>query len=87
MKLQRWDWNAFAGVATPASEDYMHELSYGDWCASEDVDKLEDNMDEAIRLLIEARHVCAYPDMNTGLLAEIDTLLKKMGKTNLPELH
>ena len=77
MKLQRWDWG----------EHHMYECSWGDWCASEDVAKLEDNIDEAIRLLIEARHVCAYPDMNTGLLVEIDTLLKKMGKTNLPELH
>ena len=86
MKLQRYDvWAAYDGDYG-VTFDYQEKGS-GRWCASEDVAKLEANMDEAIRLLIEARHVCAYPDMNTGLLAEIDTLLKKMGKTNLPELH
>lgn len=86
MKLQRYD------VWADHDEDYGVTLDYrekdsGRWCQSRDVGKLEANIDEAIRLLIEARHVCAYPDMNTGLLAEIDTLLKKMGKTNLPELY
>ena len=63
------------------------ETPFGDWVRWEDVTDLETNMDKAIRLLIEARHVCAHPDMNTGLLAEIDALLNKVGETNLPELH
>ena len=79
MELQRYEMGDYCSGYVPNDD--------GEVCMSYDVRKLEDNMDEAIRLLIEARHVCAYPDMNTGLLAEIDTLLKEIGKTNLPELH
>ena len=79
MELQRYEMGDYCSGYVPNDD--------GEVCMSYDVRKLEANMDETIRLLIEARHVCAYPDMNTGLLAEIDTLLKKMGKTNLPELH
>ena len=79
MELQRYEMGDYCSGYAPNDD--------GEVCMSYDVRKLEANMDEAIRLLIEARHVCAYPDMNTGLLAEIDTLLKKMGKTNLPELY
>lgn len=42
---------------------------------------------EAIELLKQARHVCAYPDLNTDLLAEIDDFLKRAGETSLPELY
>ena len=81
MKINRYD------LPIHPLEYNTPNMVFGNWCRAIDVAKLEANMDEAIRLLIEARHVCAYPDMNTGLLDEIDTLLKDMGKTNLPELH
>lgn len=38
MKLQRWDWD----------EHHMHECSWGDWCASEDVEKLELELERLI---------------------------------------
>ena len=79
MELQRYEMGDYCSGYVPNDD--------GEVCMSYDVRKLEDNMDEAIRLLIEARHVCAYPDMNTGLLAEIDTLLNKLVETNLPELY
>jgi hypothetical protein len=79
MELQRYEMGDYCSGYVPNDD--------GEVCMSYDVRKLEANMDETIRLLIEARHVCAYPDMNTGLLAEIDTLLKELGETNLPELY
>lgn len=41
MKLQRYDWG----------KDSMHELSYGDWCASNDVRKLEESHKELLEAL------------------------------------
>lgn len=77
MKLQRYDMSDFGYV--PCSD--------GDVCMSYDVQRLEESHAKMVELLKEARHVCAYPDMNTGLLAEIDTYLNKLGETELPELY
>ena len=79
MELQRWDLAPYA-MGWEKNDD-------GEVCMSYDVQRLEESHAKMVELLKEARHVCAYPDMNTVLLAEIDTLLKEMGETNLPELH
>lgn len=80
MKLQRYE---LAGTY----DDDVRPRSDGRWCESADVQRLEESHAKMVELLKEARHVCAYPDMNTGLLAEIDTHLNKLGETNLPELY
>lgn len=77
MKLQRYDMSDFGYV--PCSD--------GDVCMSYDVQRLEESHAKMVELLKEARHVCAYPDMSTGLLDEIDALLNKLGETELPELY
>lgn len=43
MKLERWEW----------SEDYPYQLPYGDWCASDDVEKLEESHAELLEALKE----------------------------------
>ena len=79
MELQRYEMGDYCSGYVPNDD--------GDVCMSYDVQRLEESHAKMVELLKEARHVCAYPDMNTGLLAEIDTLLNKLGETNLPELY
>ena len=79
MKLQRYEMGDYCSGYVPNDD--------GEVCMSYDVQRLEESHAKMVELLKEARHVCAYPDMNTGLLAEIDTLLNKLGETNLPELY
>ena len=79
MELQRYEMGDYCSGYVPNDD--------GEVCMSYDVQRLEESHTKMVELLKEARHVCAYPDMNTGLLAEIDTLLNKLGETNLPELY
>lgn len=79
MELQRYEMGDYCSGYVPNDD--------GDVCMSYDVQRLEESHAKMVELLKEARHVCAYPDMNTGLLAEIDTHLNKLGETDLPELY
>ncbi len=79
MELQRYEMGDYCSGYVPNDD--------GEVCMSYDVQRLEESHAKMVELLKEARHVCAYPDMNTGLLAEIDAHLNKLGETNLPELY
>ena len=79
MELQRYEMGDYCSGYVPNDD--------GEVCMSYDVQRLEESHAKMVELLKEARHFCAYPDMNTGLLAEIDTHLNKLGETNLPELY